>query len=85
MPNTINSNIKDQYIHYFEPKSNYLHLYPIGNNTPQYPLKISLDSIVPKNSRSVITDRGHIYLTGGVEDTHPENVHRAQGIYYYFL
>lgn len=67
VPNTINSNMQEQYLHYFQPKSNFLHLYPLESHINQY-IKVSLNTVVPSNSRSVMTDRGHIYLTGGLEE-----------------
>jgi hypothetical protein len=67
VPNTINSNMQEQYMHYFQPKSNFLHLYPLESHICQY-IKVSLNTVVPTNSRSVMTDRGHIYLTGGLEE-----------------
>jgi hypothetical protein len=67
VPNTISSHTQEQYMHYFQPKSNFLHLYPLSSQISQY-IKVSLNTVVPTNSRSIMTDRGHIYLTGGLEE-----------------
>ena len=64
---TLLGSVKSKCLHYFEPHQNFLYLYDIESQD-RAPKRITQNLSVLKNSRSATNDRGHIYLTGGLEE-----------------